>query len=98
MTETQPLLVVENVDKHFPGVQALKGVSLTLAAGEVHGLVGQNGAGKSTLVKCVSGVYAPDGGRIVFDGEPIGTYRPKHAVHLGIAVVHQRAQLLPWLS
>ena len=99
MTETQqPLLAVENVDKHFPGVQALKSVSLTLVAGEVHGLVGQNGAGKSTLVKCISGVYAPDGGCIVLDGEPIGTYSPKHAVDLGIAVVHQRAQLLPWLS
>jgi ABC-type sugar transport system ATPase subunit len=94
----QPLLVVEDVDKHFPGVQALKGVSMTLAAGEVHGLVGQNGAGKSTLVKCISGVYAPDAGRIVLDGEPIGTYSPKHAVELGVAVVHQRAQLLPWLS
>ena len=97
--ETQArLLAVEEVEKHFPGVQALKGVSLTLAAGEVHGLVGQNGAGKSTLVKCISGVHAPDGGRIVFDGQPIGTYSPKHAVDLGIAVVHQRAQLLPWLS
>ena len=98
-SETQArLLAVEEVEKHFPGVQALKGVSLTLAAGEVHGLVGQNGAGKSTLVKCISGVHAPDGGRIVFDGQPIGTYSPKHAVDLGIAVVHQRAQLLPWLS
>jgi len=99
VTETpQPLLAVESVDKHFPGVQALKSVSLTLGAGEVHGLVGQNGAGKSTLVKCISGVYPPDGGSIVLGGEPIGTYSPKHAVDLGIAVVHQRAQLLPWLS
>jgi len=92
------LLEVEAVSKHFPGVEALREVSLSVAAGEVHGLVGQNGAGKSTLVKCISGVHPPDGGRIVFDGEPIGTYSPKHAVDLGIAVVHQRAQLLPWLS
>ncbi len=92
------LLQIEGVGKRFPGVQALDDVSLSIEAGEVHGLVGQNGAGKSTLVKCVSGVHPPDEGRIVFDGEAITTYTPKHAYDLGIAVVHQRTQLLPWLS
>ena len=93
-----PSSTIEHVSKRFPGVQALDDVSLTLAAGEVHGLVGQNGAGKSTLVKCITGVHAPDAGRIVLDGEPITTYMPKHAYDLGIAVVHQRTQLIPWLS
>jgi ABC-type sugar transport system ATPase subunit len=92
------LLEIEHIGKRFPGVQALDDVSLTLAAGEVHGLVGQNGAGKSTLVKCITGVYPPDSGRIVLEGEPITAYMPKHAYDLGIAVVHQRTQLIPWLS
>jgi ABC-type sugar transport system ATPase subunit len=94
----RPLLEAERIDKSFPGVHALREVSMNLASGEVHALVGQNGAGKSTLVKCISGVHAPDSGRILLEGEEIGTYTPKHAYDLGIAVVHQRAQLLPWLS
>ena len=92
------LLEVEEVSKHFPGVQALTDVSLTVEAGEARALLGQNGAGKSTLVKCISGVHPPDKGRIVFDGEVIHTYAPKHAYDLGITVVYQRMQLLPWLS
>jgi ABC-type sugar transport system ATPase subunit len=94
----ETLLYAENVSKRFPGVQALLDIDLTLNRGEVHALVGQNGAGKSTLVKCISGVHPPDGGRITFDGREITTYSPKHAYDLGIAVVHQRPQLLPWLS
>src|SRR5581483_2287747 len=93
-----PLLRIDHVSKRFPGVQALDDVSLVVDAGEVRGLVGQNGAGKSTLVKCITGVHPPDSGRIVLGGEPIGTYLPKHAYELGIAVVHQRTQLIPWLS
>ncbi len=92
------LLRAEHVSKRFPGVQALHNVDFTLNRGEVHALVGQNGAGKSTLVKCISGVYPPDGGTISLDGREITTYTPKHAYDLGIAVVHQRPQLLPWLS
>src|ERR1019366_861335 len=92
------LLEIQNVSKHFPGVQALDGVSLTTDAGEVHALLGQNGAGKSTLVKCISGVHPPDGGSISFAGELIRSYTPKHAYDSGITVVYQRMQLLPWLS
>ena len=92
------LLHAEHVSKHFPGVQALRDIDFTVDRGEVHALVGQNGAGKSTLVKCISGVHPPDGGHITFDGREVTTYSPKHAYDLGIAVVHQRPQLLPWLS
>ena len=92
------LLDVEHVSKHFPGVQALSDVSLTVESGEVHALVGQNGAGKSTLVKCITGVHPPDRGRIVFDGTEIHSYGPKTVYDLGIAAVYQRMQLLPWLS
>ena len=98
MTSLPALLEVEGVSKRFPGVQALRDIDLSLNSGEVHALVGQNGAGKSTLVKCICGVYPPDGGRITLDGREITTYTPKHAYDLGIAVVHQRPQLLPWLS
>ena len=96
--DATPLLCAEHVSKRFPGVQALHNVDFTLDRGEVHALVGQNGAGKSTLVKCISGVHPPDGGRITLEGREITTYTPKHAFDLGIAVVHQRPQLLPWLS
>jgi len=92
------LLEVRQVGKSFPGVQALAGVDLAVRAGEVHALVGQNGAGKSTLVRCITGVHAPDAGEIVFAGEPIRSWSPKHAADLGIAVVHQRTRLLPSLS
>ena len=98
MNSVAPLLSAEHVSKRFPGVQALRNVDFTLYRGEVHALVGQNGAGKSTLVKCISGVHPPDGGRITLEGREITTYSPKHAFDLGIAVVHQRPQLLPWLS
>jgi ABC-type uncharacterized transport system ATPase subunit len=85
-TSTQaPLLVIEAVSKRFPGVQALRDVSLVVNEAEVHALVGQNGAGKSTLVRCVSGVYAPDAGRIVLGGVEIKAYSPVRAYALGIA-------------
>lgn len=92
------LLEVQDVSKRFPGVQALTDVSFTVDAGEVHALVGQNGAGKSTLVKTITGVHPPDEGHIVFAGDVMHTYVPKHVYDSGIAVVYQRAQLLPWLS
>ncbi len=97
-TSTQaPVLVIEAVSKRFPGVQALRDVSLVVNQAEVHALVGQKGAGKSTLVRCVSGVYAPDSGRIVLGGVEIRAYSPVRAYGLGIAAVHQRPQLVPWL-
>ena len=69
-------LELESVDKRFPGVHALKAVSLAVRPGEVVGLVGENGAGKSTLMKILSGVYQPDGGRILKDGQTIVLRHP----------------------
>ena len=65
-----PVLALEGVNKRFPGVHALKDVSITVGPGEIIGLVGENGAGKSTLMQILSGVYRPDSGRILVNGTP----------------------------
>lgn len=92
------LLRLEGIRKSFGGVRALKGVSFTLRAGEVHALVGENGAGKSTLIKVLSGVYRPDEGEIVLDGERVLFSSPRHAQAAGIATIHQETSLFPDLS
>jgi len=89
---------VENLVKKFPGVVALGGVSFDLHAGEVHVLLGENGAGKSTLIKCLAGVYQPDGGTIVVDGERVHISSAAHAEQLGIATIHQEFNIVPQLS
>ena len=65
-----PLCVVD-VSKSFGSTHALRGVSLSLTAGEIHAVVGENGAGKSTLIKLMTGLYRPDGGHLEVDGEPV---------------------------
>lgn len=91
MTE---LVRMEGVDKHFPGVHALKSVNFDLRAGEVHTLMGENGAGKSTLMKCLSGIYQPDGGRILIDGKEAQLNGPRAAQDLGIGIIHQELALM----
>ncbi|MBA2597048.1 MAG: sugar ABC transporter ATP-binding protein [Chloroflexia bacterium] len=93
-----PLLRVEQVSKHFPGVLALQDVSLEVYPGEVLGLVGENGAGKSTLMKILSGVYQPDGGQITLDGKPTVLHSPRQAQDLGISIIYQEFNLMPNLS
>ncbi|MBA4492401.1 sugar ABC transporter ATP-binding protein [Paracoccus sp. S1E-3] len=92
------LVRMEGIDKHFPGVHALKSVSFDLRAGEVHALMGENGAGKSTLMKCLSGVYQPDGGRILIDGAEVSLPSPKAAQDLGIGIIHQELALMADLN
>lgn len=87
--EAPVLLHMENIDKTFPGVKALDGVSLTVKAGTVHALMGENGAGKSTLMKCLFGVYNKDGGNIYLDGKKINFKNSKEALEHGVAMVHQ---------
>ena len=77
------------VSKKYGAVQALDGVSLDLAPGEVVALVGDNGAGKSTLVKVLSGVVTPDEGTVEQDGLPVRMASPHDAQRLGVATVHQ---------
>ena len=63
------LVLMEDIDKSFPGVHALDRAQFELRAGEVHVLVGENGAGKSTLMKILAGIYAKDSGRILYKGQ-----------------------------
>ena len=99
MSIAHPELVrMEAIDKRFPGVHALRSVSFDLRAGEVHALMGENGAGKSTLMKCLSGVYQPDGGRILVGGREVALSGPKAAQDLGIGIIHQELALMKDLT
>jgi len=95
---TIPLLEVCGVSKSFPGVAALNAVDFSLAAGEVHALLGENGAGKSTLLKILSGAQHQDSGTIRFAGELLGRESPLERQRLGIVTVYQEFNLLPNLS
>ena len=92
------LLKLNGIHKAFAGVQALRGVSFELEAGEVHALVGENGAGKSTLIKVITGAHAPDQGTIEVQGNPIIDNDPVRARNLGIAAIYQQPALFPELT
>jgi galactofuranose transport system ATP-binding protein len=93
-----PVLELRGICQSFPGVKALNDVALRLYPGEVHTLMGQNGAGKSTLIKVLTGVYTPDQGEILLDGQPIRPASTLDAQHLGISTVYQEVNLCPNLS
>jgi len=93
-----PLLEARHLSKSFPGVQALSDVDFAIIPGEVHALVGENGAGKSTLVKVITGVYQPDSGTLLVDGEPVRIASRANAERYGISVIHQEIVLVPELD
>ncbi len=96
----QPLLEMRGITKTFPGVKALDNVSISVAPGEIHAIVGENGAGKSTLMKVLSGVY-PHGtydGAIRFEGEERSFRGIRDSEKLGIIIIHQELALVPLLS
>lgn len=93
-----PLLEARGLCKRFPGVVALDDVSVSVRAGETHGLVGENGAGKSTLLKIVSGVYSTDDGELLWKGEPVAFKGPPEAVKRGIELIPQELDLAFGLS
>ena len=82
-------LAVRDLAKHYGGVQALRGVTLHVDAGEALGLVGDNGAGKSTLLKILSGAAFPSSGEVLLDGQPAHFDSPAAARDAGIATVYQ---------
>ncbi len=95
---SQELLRVERIYKAFPGVQALKDVSIRARTGEVLAIVGENGAGKSTLMNILSAIHQKDSGAIYIDGREVEINSPFHSQQLGISIIHQELNLVPHFS
>jgi ribose transport system ATP-binding protein len=89
-----PILAVNQIEKRFLGVHALRQVSFGCYKGEIHALVGENGAGKSTLMRILSGAIQPDSGQILVRGRPVDLASPRQARDLGIAMVYQDTRLV----
>jgi ribose transport system ATP-binding protein len=92
------LVLMEGIDKSFPGVHALDHCDFELRAGEIHALVGENGAGKSTLMKILAGVYSKDDGKILYKGQEVNIPSPRSAQDLGISMIHQELNLMGHLT
>ena len=95
---TPPFLAARGIAKAYGGVKALKGVSLTLDAGEVHGLVGANGAGKSTLIRILAGLAHADAGEVAIDGNTVALGNPARATELGMNFIHQELAFVPGMT
>ena len=98
MTDAVPIVHCRGLHKWYSGVHALRDVSLTIAPGEVLGLVGDNGAGKSTLIKIISGVLRQDEGELLIDGRLARMRGPKDAMRLGIETIYQYNSMVPSMS
>ncbi|MBN1835008.1 MAG: sugar ABC transporter ATP-binding protein [Spirochaetales bacterium] len=92
------MITIDHLTKSFPGVTALDDVAFTIQSGSVHGLVGENGAGKSTLIKILSGIYQPDMGSVLIDGQPAVIASVHDAQGKGIATIFQELTIVPELS
>lgn len=97
-TKPEYIIEVKNCTKSFPGVMALKDVSLQVRRGEVHAIVGENGAGKSTIMKILAGMFSQDSGEILLDGEPFAPKSPADAIKKGISMIPQELDLFPDLT
>src|SRR6476619_3411765 len=93
-----PVLELRGITKQFPGVLANDHIDFDLRRGEVHALLGENGAGKSTLMSILYGLYTADSGEILRDGKGVAITSPKHAIELGIGMVHQHFMLIPVMT
>jgi general nucleoside transport system ATP-binding protein len=93
-----PAVSLRGITRRFGAVLANDGVSLDLAPGEIHALVGENGAGKSTLMRVLYGLLQPDAGTIEVDGHPVRIHRPADAMRLGLGMVHQHFMLVDTLT
>lgn len=95
---TEAILQIEGLVKNYGRVEVLRGVSLSLHAGEVLALVGDNGAGKSTLIKCLTGSISPDGGSIRLRGKDFCSISPRQSMALGVSAVYQDLALVEELD
>lgn len=95
---TAPALEMRNISKQYPGVRALDDVSLSVEVGEIHALLGENGAGKSTMMKILAGAQSKDGGEILLNGSVVHIDSPQQAMALGISIIYQEFNLVPFLS
>ena len=93
-----PVLEMQNVEKNFGGVHAIDNFSVTLEPGKIHGLIGPNGAGKTTIFNNITGIYAPDSGKIIFNGTDITGSAPHRVAQLGIGRTFQNIRLFSNLS
>lgn len=92
------VLQMKNISKNFPGVKALDNVSLNLKKQSVHTLVGENGAGKSTLMKILSGMYRPDQGEILINGQQVTISNPRESINLGVSMIYQELNPIPEMT
>ena len=95
---SEPILEMHGITKKFGKVIANEDVNLVLNKGEIHALLGENGAGKSTLMNILTGIYKPNAGKIYYKGERVKITSPRHAVDMGIGMVHQHFHLIPTLT
>lgn len=93
-----PALELRGIVKRFPGALANDGVDLAVEPGEIRALVGENGAGKTTLMRVAYGLYQPDAGEILVNGQPVSIHSANDAIRLGIGMVHQHFMLIPELT
>jgi branched-chain amino acid transport system permease protein len=94
----EPLLELKHLKRHFGGVRAVDGISMTVRAGHIHGLIGPNGSGKSTAVNVISGLYAPSGGEVLLQGQPLPQGSLFKVAGRGVARTFQNLQLFGELS
>lgn len=96
--DTDIILYMKDIYKEFPGVIALKNITLSVKRGTVHALVGENGAGKSTLMKVLSGIHQAERGEIYLNGEPTKISDPQDAINKGISMVYQELNTVPEMT
>src|SRR4051812_44381118 len=97
-TGASPAIRMQDIEKSFGAVRALRGASLEVMRGEIHALVGENGAGKSTLMRILGGLIKPDAGRVELNGKEITGWSTSDAIGAGVGIVHQHFMLVPTLS
>jgi len=93
-----PLVQARGISKSFGSIEALRNVNLTLPHAEVLGLLGDNGAGKSTMIKILTGLFPPDSGEILWEGQPVRFHSPRDAYDIGVATVYQDLAIVDLMS